>query len=534
MSKIVKICLSFSLLLMVCFASCHKQAPPTLKPKILHMNIHQEPATMDPRKGSDWISSVMHFNLFEGLMRLNPDGSLTPAQAHSVDISEDLLVYTFHLRETCWSNGKPVTAQDFEMSWKKILSPHFPAPNAHLLYPIKNAEKVKKGELSFEELGVYSPNNKTLVVTLEHPTPYFLNLVSFATFFPVPYNIDSQLPNWACDAGSSFVCNGPFVLEQWKHHNEIVFQKNPVYWNIQAIQLEQIHIDMIADGNTALHMFENGKLDIIGLGISPIPADALIKYAKQGLLHVNHFPGTTIVCFNVHKFPFHNQHIRKAFAYALDRAEITQNIVGPEGITAYDIIPPGLKNDMSASLLEDGNVLLAQQHLAAGLKELNLSLQDFPTITYSYTPTGSNHALAQALQQQLEQHLGIAIALDKSDYKTHLDKLTSRNFEFAQSFWVAQYRDPMNILERFKYTTNIKNYSGWENPTYIELLEKSILASTPEERLATLTQAEALLVDEMPLIPLYHWSSAFMVQPHISGYETSSNGVFDYSHLQIK
>lgn len=524
----------FCLLVVIFFSSCQQKKPATLKPKILHMNIHQEPSNIDPRKGSDWISSVMHFNLFEGLIRLNPDGSLTPAQAESVDISTDLLVYTFHLRKTFWSNGEPVTAQDFEMSWKKILSPDFPAPNAHLLYPIKNAERAKKGEVPVEDVGIRSIDDKTLVVTLQYPVPYFLNLISFSTFFPVSYKIDTQVSDWTSDATPSFVSNGPFSLESWKHHNEMILQKNPLYWNRQSVQLDQIAISMIADGNTALHMFENGELDIIGLGISPIPTEALTKYAKKGLIHLNHFPGTTILCFNLDKFPFNNLLIRKAFAYALNRKDIVENITGAEGSVAQEIISPGLKNGISSSFLEDGNIFLAQQYLAAGLKELGLSLQEFPAITYSYTSTGTNHALAQAIQQQLAQHLGISIQLDRSDYKTLLEKLSTRTYTLAQSSWVAQYRDPMNILERFKYKSNIKNYPGWENPVFIQLLNKSILDRTPEERLKTLELAEAILIQEMPLVPLYHWSSAFMVQPYISGYETSPDGVFDYSHLQIK
>lgn len=498
------------------------------------MNVHQEPTTMDPRKGSDWISAVMHFNLFEGLMRFHPDGSLSPAQAESVTISNDRLVYTFHLRDTTWSNGEPVTAQDFEMSWKKILSPDFQAPNAHLFYAIKNAERMKKGEVSEEEVGIFAPNRKTLVVTLERPTPYFLNLVSFCVFFPVSHQVDTTIHNWSLEASPSFVCNGPFSLGTWKHHNEVVLQKNPFYWNAKGIQLEKIHVSMIADENTALQMFNKGALDIIGLGISPIPSDAILKFAKKGLLHINRFPGTTIVCFNVNRFPFNNLHIRKAFALALDRKEITENIAGPEGELATGMIPLGLKNGPSLSFLDNCNPPLARQHLKIGLKELGISLEEFPPISYSYTTNGNHHAIAQAVQHQLSSNLGITVTLDPSDYKTHADKLCSRTYEIAQSFWVAQYRDPMNILERFKYPSNTKNYPGWENSAFSQLLEKSMLDSSPEERAKTLELAEGLFLEEMPLVPLYHWSSAFLTQPYVAGYETSPNGVFDYSHLRLE
>lgn len=521
------------LFFLVFLTSCGQKTPSSVNQKVLHMNVHQDPSTMDPRKGGDWISCVMHFNLFEGLMRLNPDGSLTPAQAESIEISPDQLVYTFHLRDTVWSNGDPVTAQDFEMSWKNILSPHFSSPNAHLLYPIKNAERMKKGNCTSQDVGIYAPDNKTLVVTLNYPTPYFLHLVAFSVFFPVSYKTDAHVVGWAQEAGTSFVCNGPFSLKKWRHHHEAVLQRNPFYWNRQNITLDQIHVSMISDGNTALKMFENGLLDIIGFGISPIPADALAKYAQKGLLHTNHYPGTTILCFNTNQFPFHNLHIRKAFALALNRKEIAENIAGPEGELATSIIPPALKLSASSYSVDNYNLFLAKQHFILGLQELGISSKEFPPITYSYAATGNNETLAQAIQEQLTHNLGITIYLDKGDYKTHMDKLTLRQFELAQSFWVAQYRDPMSILERFKFKMNGKNYPGWENSTFIDLLDKSVFTSHPEERARLLEQAETLLIEEVPLLPLYHWSSTFMTQPHVSGYETSNNGVFDYSHLRL-
>ncbi|HVW99391.1 MAG TPA: ABC transporter substrate-binding protein, partial [Candidatus Babeliaceae bacterium] len=179
-------------LILTLLASCGKPEAPSKKLHILRMNVNREPVSMDPRQGSEYVSSTLHFMLFEGLMRLNPDGSLTPAQAKSVEISDDRKTYTFHLRDTKWSDGTPVTAYDFEKAWKKILSPHFAAPSASLLYAIRNAEKAKRGTISLEDVGIHSTDPRTLIVELESPTPYFLSLVSFCVFFPVKQTADEN------------------------------------------------------------------------------------------------------------------------------------------------------------------------------------------------------------------------------------------------------------------------------------------------------------------------------------------------------
>jgi oligopeptide transport system substrate-binding protein len=520
-----------SVLLFSLFSSCGKNAEPPKKAAVFRMNINREPPTMDPRKGSELISSAMHFIMFEGLMRLNPDGSVSCAQAKSVEISDDRKTYIFHLKDTYWSNGTPVTARDFEYSWKKILSPDFPASNAHLLYPIKNAEQVKKGNISLDAVGIHSVDDKTLKVELENPTPYFLDLVAFCVFFPVNAKVDSEKPDWAYNANPSFISNGPFVLKSWKHNDEIVFEKNPQYWESYQILLDQIHVSMIPDENTALHMYENGELDIIGLGISPIPTDALKKFQQMGLLQTQDSPGTTIICFNLNRFPFNNKNIRKAFAYAINRQEIVENLTQLGEEIATSIIPPVLKNKTQIAFFKDHDVASAHEFFKKGCQELGIDPKKFPEIVYSYSTSEANHKLAQALQNQWAKTLGVKIQIQNTEHKVLLDKLGSRNYEIAQSLWVAQYNDQMNILERFKYKNNPKNYPGWENSDYIRLLEQSTCDLTPEDRLKTLELAETLFIEEMPLAPVYHWRTAFMLKPHLTNTEFLPNGAFNYSRI---
>ena len=519
-------------LVFICLVGCHSTGTSTKTPHILRMNISREPPTMDPRKGSEWVGSAMHFMLFEGLMRLNPDGSLTPAQARSVEISDDRLHYTFHLRGTLWSDGSRVTAKDFELAWKKIIDPQFGAANAHLLFPIKNAEKVKKGELPLDQVGIYSKDDQTFVVVLEKPTPYFLDLISFCIFFPVNHTIDEKNPQWMLDASSQFVSNGPFVLKKWKHNQEIVFEKNKSYWEASSIDLDQVHVSMITDENTALNMYQSGQLDIIGMVVSPIPTDALHHFYEKGFVKNQSAPATTFISFNTGRYPFNNKHIRKALAYAVNREEIVQNITQLGEKVATNLIPACLHQRSSPSYFDDHDILKAREELMLGFQELGI--QDLPKITLEYSQGETHHKIAQVLQEQWKKNLGIHVEIQKFEHKMLLDRLASRTYDLATTYWFAQYKDPMSIFERFKLKKNTKNYPDWENSEYSKLMDQSFYDPTPEKRERTFARAEAILIEEMPLTPLYHWQTSFMMKDHLGFKSLTPEGAFDYSRIYVK
>ncbi|MGH7889386.1 MAG: peptide ABC transporter substrate-binding protein, partial [Thermodesulfobacteriota bacterium] len=403
-----------------------------------------------------------------------------------------------------------------------------------LLYPIKNAEKAKRGAVPSDQIGIRSLDERTLQIELEAPTPYFLDLISFCVFYPVPRTVDATDPHWMERAGPQFVCNGPFKLATWKHHDEIVLEKNPLYWEAPQIDLDTIKISMVSDENTALNMFENNEIDLMGLGISPIPNDVLLQYHRRGLLKTKPFPATSIVCFNVAKFPFNNKNIRKAFACAINRKEIVDNITQLGEETATNVISPSLRDNRTICYFKDHDVKEAQRFFRLGLEELGIARSAFPHLTFYYSQNDLNHRLAQTLQQQWTDALGIKIQLEHSEHKIFLDRLRSRNYEIAQSFWAAQYNDPMNILERFKYKANMKNYPGWENTDYIRLLEKTAFDTSPEERMKTMEAAEALMMEEMPLAPLYHWKTSFIIKDHLKYQEYKDSGVVELTRISFK
>lgn len=502
----------FALLLL---GSCGRAKESPKPEKILRMNITREPTSMDPRRGNDLTSSALHFTLFEGLTRIDPDGRMSLAQAKSVELSDDRKTYTFHLRGTRWSDGSLVTAKDFEVSWKTSIAPNFPAFNGQLFYIIKNAEAAKKGNVSLDKVGIKAIDDATFVVELENPTPYFLDLCAFANFMPINHKIEAEHPDWANEAGPLYTTNGPFTIASWKHSNEVVFQKNPYYWEADHILLDQIRCSMVSDENTVLNMFENGEIDLLGHGITNIPIDAIKKFEESPFLHVSPSPGSTFIAFNTTRPPFNNKNIRKAFALAIDRKEIVENISQLGEDPATTLIPPLLTGRKQAVFYTDSDIVQAKALFEKGLQEIGILHEQFPSVVYSYSNSSGNPKIAQALQNQWEKVFGIRVCLQNCEHKVLLDKLSAREYDMGQALYIAFYNDPIAILERFKYRLNLKNYPGWENPEYIRLLDKSAADDSPIERERTLKAAEALIMDEMPLTALYHWRAAYLIQPNV-------------------
>jgi oligopeptide transport system substrate-binding protein len=232
----------------------------------------------------------------------------------------------------------------------------------------------------------------------------------------------------------------------------------------------------------------------------------------------------------VAKFPFNNKNIRKAFALAINRKEIVDNITQLGEEEATNLLSSSFGKPMA--YFKDHDVEQARNFFRLGLKELGIG--QLHELSYYYSHGDLNHRLAQTLQQQWKEALGVKINLEHSEHKIFLERLRNRNYELAQSFWMSQYNDPMGVLERFKYKTNAKNYPGWENSDYIRLLEKTVFDPTPEERLKTLAAAEALFMEEMPLAPLYHWKTTFIIRDHLKYPAYERNGVVEVTRISFK
>jgi len=465
----------------------------------------KDPATLDPRKSSDYASSTLICLLFEGLTRCKGGSDLEMGIAQKVEISNDGKTYLFFLRKANWSDGHPITAKDFEQSWKNILTPGFPAPCAYLLYPIKNAEKRAKNKCSEEEVGIYALNEYTLKVELEAPTPHFLSLTAFPLLLPYPYHTNES---------PHLICNGPFTVERMQLGSEILLEKNKGFWDSQKILLEKIHISIIPDETTALNLFEKGELDLIGGPLMPIPLDSITRALKKGVENMP-MEASTFCTMNTKTLPFSNESIRKAFSLSLrNHPMLIREIKEMGQIQALHILPPTMSLSKGSYLEED-----AKQALLQGLEEIGKPLGE---ISFYYKSAPTEKKIAQTLQKIWEEKLGVSVKLKQLDIKTLTQRLYAKNYDLALSSWIAQVHDPINILERFKDEENPKNYASWESNRYKQLLEDAV--SSVEKRAFYLEKAQAQLEEHVPIIPLYHWNFPLLVGPRIKMPPTTSSG----------
>lgn len=515
--------------------SCSPKPTQKLTKHPLRTCLYMDPASLDPRKNGDVYSSTVNFLLYEGLTRIRPDGSTDLALAKSVDISDDKTVYTFHLREAQWNDGHPVTAYDFEYSWKRVLDPKFASPCPHLFFPIKNAELAASGDLDYNEVAVKALDAKTLQVQLENPTPYFLSLISFCNFAPIPKHIEEQNPFWQNANHSHLVSNGPFELVDWTHNREIKVQKSRSYWDKDNVHIEEIDLAIISEQKTALDLFESGELDFVTTLTMPLNTEDLAYWKKKGKLLSAPSPGTTLCTFNMDRFPFQNAHIRKALSFAIDREAIVKHISPFANEAATRCVPPALMQNREKKLFPSFAPNLARSHLKTGLKELGIGLEEFErACVISYDNSEDRKKMAQAIQQQWKDVLGIHATLQMLDVKSHLHRLHNRNYSIGISLYIAQYNDANNILERFKYKHTQKNLPGFENSEYISLLDQAASLTDAAERVKLLEKAEELLVEEMPFTPIYHFGQSVLLTSEYKGVEFSPLGNLLYKNLSVK
>lgn len=512
------------------FQGCTNNNSPS-STKILRIASTDDPTNLDPRLARDLASTTTIRLLYEGLTRANTQGEQTPAVAETIEISPDMTQYTFYLRETYWSNGDKVTAHDFERSWKALLDPKFLAPNSYQFYAIKGAKEAKEGKGSLNDVGIKAIDDRTLVVTLNSPVPYFLELTSFHSFFPVHAQWD-QLSLQEKAIPEKFVGNGPFILKSWAHQNQVDYEKNPRYRAADNVKLEGIQI-IISNENTALQMFEKGDLDWTGSPLSIVPPDAVQGLKNSNNLQVAAAAGTSWFRFNTDKVPFNNAKIRKALSYAIDRQAIAEHILQGGQTPATGVIPHTMRLQ-DTPYFTDNNITQARQLFDEGLQELGINREELPKIALSYTQSDRNSKIAQAVQQQWKNALGIELNLESYEPKVYYNKLIQHDFQINIGSWFADIRDPINFLEVFKSKDNATNNTQWEHPEYIQLLDASALESDKEKRDEILRKAEALLMDQMPIAPIYFTAFNYLKKPEIHDVTFSELGFLDLIDAHIE
>lgn len=491
----------------------------------LNINISTEPPTLHPGLAEDSTSGAVIRQIFEGLTRINLDDEPEKAMAEDIQISEDQKTYTFKIRDAKWSNGDPVTAHDFEYAWKWALDPNNNSPYAYQLYYIEGAEAFNKKQGSADDVGVKALDDKTLEVKLVNPTPYFLELTAFFTYMPINSKIAAENPDWSNDAGEQFTTNGPFKLSVWKHSDKIVLEKYEDYWDADTVKLEKINMIMVNDPNTELTMFDNGELDWAGAPTGKLELDSLPRLKEEGRLHTEAIAGIYNYKLNTTVEPFNNVNIRKAFALAIDRQGLVENVTQGEQLPAMALVPPTMIPENEKGYFKDNDVEKAKEYLQKGLEELGYKdVSELPTIELTYNTDEGHQKIAQAIQDMWRKNLGVDVELNNQEWKVYLDYVSSLEYNIARMGWFGDFNDPMNFLEVYYSADGGNNDTGWENKEFQALLDQSQTESDPDKRLELLKQAEQIFIEEMPVIPIYFYTNNWVQNEKLKNVAVSGLG----------
>lgn len=519
--------LSLFLLLscVVLCSACRNPPPLAGKSSTLRISTEGDPQTLDPRRARDLPTATVIHMLYEGLMRNQADGQAAPAIAESVAISPDQKTYTFTLRQSSWSDGKPVTAGDFEETWKSLLDPQFPSPNAYQLYAIKGAQATKEGHGPASEIGLHAPDPKTLIVELERPTPYFLNLCATHFYYPVHPAVRHASNDTTTLSESQIATNGPFKVNQWKRHNEFSAVANPHYWDASNVRLGQVNL-VVLDNSTALQLFQRGELDWTGSPLSTLSIDALGSLKNNESLNIAPAAGVFLMRINTEKAPFTSAKMRRAFALALNRTDLVEHVLQGNQKPAFGIIPPSFIS--GEPYFQDHDLSTARTLFREALAEQKITAEELPKITLFYATGERPHKIAQVAQQQWKEALGVEVALQSNEGKVYFDQLKKHDYQIGIGSWYADFRDPISFLEIFKLKDNGTNNTQWENKDYIAFIDQSAEATDPQQRNEHLKNAESVLLLDMPVIPLFYGSYNYVKHPSVKGVYFSELGYLDF------
>jgi len=511
--------------------------------QVLRVNNQEEPGSLHPQKAQGTHDSWVLEHIFEGLTKKSVDGKVIPGMAKKWEVSNDGLTYTFHLRDKItWSNGDPVTAQDFEFAWKFGLNPNTASDYAYQLYYLKGGEAYNTADpeaLSAEELkkledavGVKAVDEKTLQVTLEKPAPYFLELLSFYTYYPVNKKVQEANPEWFNEA-SSYVSNGPFKLTEWKHKESITIVKNENYYDKGKTKLQEIHFAMIDDENTAWQMYQNGDLDLA----YPLPQEvqAQLNAEKNPEYVVGDDLATYFYRFNTTKKPFNNVKVRKALSMAIDRKSIVENVAQGGQRPAFAFVPPGIP-DVKGDFQENTGALFkedvaeAKKLLAEGLAEEGMDKLSF-TITYN---TSEGHKkIAEAVQEMWRKNLGAEVKLENMEFQVLIDRQHKLDYDVSRSGWIGDYIDPMTFLDMF-LSEGTQNDTGWKNADFDKLIKEAQASMDQKLRMKNMHEAEKIFIGDMPVMPIYFYTSPYTQKPYLKDVYKPANRYPQFHYAYIK
>ena len=497
--------------------------------KTIKLSLDGEPPNADPQVGTDLNSILIGGNVLEGLTRVH-DGKIQPGIAEKWEISPDGKVYTFHLRDSKWSDGTALTAKDFQYSILRLLDPKTAAGYAEVMgFYIKNGEKYFNGKAAKDEVGVKVIDEKTLEITLENPTGYFLRLLGFMAFLPSKEEMVTKYGEAYASEPEKMAFNGPFIIKQWKHEEKVVLAKNPNYWDKDKVKADIIDLPIINDSKTAINLYESGEI----LSCA-IPEDLLDSYIAKGKAKFMPNGGLFWLQFNYSSKNMGkimgNVNFRKAISAAIDRDALLKAVV-KRGTPANRYIPDNVmgtagkfdaENPLSA-INTKADPAKAKEYFAKALKELGMTADKFPTIKLLGSDSTTTRKYCEAVQDMLLTNLGIKIELVNVPSKQRLQLVKDRDYEMVYANWFPDYDDPMTYLDIWTSKSSM-NRSDYKNPAFDKLIMEAKTTGDEKTRQLKMFEAEKILLEDVVAVPSHWGSNAYIQSDKLINYTRSMTG----------
>ncbi|MBI4042937.1 MAG: peptide ABC transporter substrate-binding protein [Deltaproteobacteria bacterium] len=523
------LCLISLIILSFCFGMIGCKRKISI-PEKGHLRIHlgTEPPSLDPTLTDSVVSFKIIENILEGLVEYDEQLNLRPAGAHSWTVSSDGRTYTFLLKDNVWTDGKPVTADDFIFALQRALSPITPSVAVPLLFSITGAADFKYSRTAdWNRVGVRALNPKSLQIELAYPEPSFLHVLAQPITFPQRRDIVQPMGERAWLDPEKMVTNGPFRLAAWKHDSRIELLRNNLYVG-DSPSLERITALIVSETRTALTLYEGGEIDIL----EQMPPFALREYKRSSELKIYPDFSTYFVAFNTRKAPFDDVRVRKAFVMSINKSAIV-NIVDGGVKPAKSFVPPGIVGFNPAIGLFP-NYKGANSLLAAAGFDPRQDGKSFPQIIAGFNTNERHQLIMEWLQQQWKDILKIRVSLDNREWKSYLDWLVSDPPHIFRYAWLAAIPDAIAHLTLFE-STNPSNFGKWSNGHYDQLISKIRRTPPSAERSLLIDEAQRILVEqEAVLIPIYFYTRPILSKPYVRGLRVTGRGVLPYKSVSIQ
>ena len=505
-----------------------------------------EPQTIDPALNSAVDGAIMINHMFEGLVKWVDDGEgnavTAPGQAESWEkvVNDDgTVTYTFTLRDGIkWSDGQPVTAADFEYTWKRLANPETAADYCYMIDMVQGYADVASGAADPDTLGIKAIDDKTLEVVLSYDCPYFEEIMAFPATFPVRQDMVEGNEQWTYDP-ATYIGNGPYKMAEWSHNAYILAEKNENYYDYENLGPDTIRFTLLDDANAMLTAYNSGELDFI----ENFPTDEMANYLASGEITVADYLGTYYVCFNTEDEVFSDPLIREAFSLAIDRNYIVENVSQAGEVPATAYVPSGV-NDAAGPSGDDFRTVggdyysVAAEDYEANCEKARELLAEagypngegFPTVEYTYNTDDKHKAIAEALQNMWQEVLGVTVTLSNQDWNVFLESRKQGDYQIARNGWIADYNDPCSFLDMW-YTDGGNNDAQYSNPEYDAQIDAAKATTNQEERMAAFHAAEDILIEQdSVLAPIYFYTQPYMLADDIQGMYYTPLGYFFFGY----